>query len=102
MCLCTTMAYSLSTHIEDCLNTSASATKVLYNGTVKWYQIKGTSYNVIYTHWLDGCIHLEYRNMKDVRDVKVIYSDLPEQQKMAMFKNIQDVTGYHFDSITQD
>ena len=71
--------------IEKSLATNPYATKQLQNGIVKWYKIPDSTYNIIFTKWIDNCIHLEYRDMKNVKNYKVIYSDLPYEKNNAMF-----------------
>ena len=71
--------------IEASLVTKPYAVKQLPNGTVRWYKLPNSSYSIIFTKWFDNCIHLEYRDMRDVKNYHVIYSDLPYEKNNAMF-----------------
>jgi len=93
------MPMTLSDHIESCLKVSPIAIKQLPNGYIRWYPIEGTSFNLIYTHWLDNAIHLEYRDMKNTKSVTVVYSDLPQEKPNAMFNNIDDVKTFFLERV---
>jgi len=92
----------ISDLIETSLGLKPYAIKDLQNGMVKWYSVPTSTYNIIFTKWMDGCIHIEYRNMKKIQDYKVIYTDLPYEKTNAIFDQLDTITHHDLNQIISD
>lgn len=76
----------VKTALQDCLRAKHKATKVLSNCNIDWYEIPGTTVEIIHTKWRDNHVYIEYRNMSDPHEHRIIYSDLQGDQNDAIFQ----------------
>ena len=89
-----TMASSRNELVDilyNMLKSTLVAKKQLSNGLVEWFKIESNPYTLICTRWLDGSTHIEYRNLANPDDYKVIYTDLTNDKKDVILKTIRDL-----------